>query len=44
MTDRDRQLRVGRMPLPTAGAFLATVSVDVPGEARSVLITLTPAS
>ncbi len=36
--------QIDRMPLPTAGAFLATVSVDVPGEASSVLVTLTPAA
>jgi len=36
--------QVDRMPLPTAGAHLATVSVDVLGEASSVLVTLTPAS
>jgi hypothetical protein len=35
---------IERMPLPTAGAHLATVSVDVPGEASSVLVTLTPAT
>ncbi|KTR95393.1 hypothetical protein NS220_06260 [Microbacterium testaceum] len=35
---------VERMPLPTTGAFLATVSVDVPGEASSVLVSLTPSS
>lgn len=44
MTDMDRQLRLERMPLPTAGAHLATVSVDVPGTASSVLVTLTPAT
>jgi hypothetical protein len=35
---------IERMPLPTTGALRATVSVDVPGEASSVLVTLTPAS
>ena len=35
---------IDRMPLPTAGAFRATVAVDVPGEASSVVVTLTPAS
>jgi len=36
--------QVDRMPLPTAGTHLATVSVDVPGEASRVLVTLTPAA
>ena len=40
----DRQLRLERMPLPTAGAYFAVVAVDVPGEASSALVTLTPAS
>jgi hypothetical protein len=36
--------QIERMPLPTAGTHLATVSVDVPGEASRVLVTLTHAS
>lgn len=36
--------QIERMPLDIAGAHRATVSVDVPGEASRVLVTLTPAS
>ena len=40
----DRRLRVTPLNAQVAGAHLATVSVDHPGQASSVLVTLTPAS